>query len=267
MIFESMRIGQVTCDFIRLEDFLGRCRLWVRGDSFHHVVTLNPEMVVQAERDVAFRQATQAADLRVPDGAGLIWAQWYVRSEFWSLFWSLVSFSFRNVERITGVDTVKALSSMATQEGKPIYLLGGTNYQVVRTAALLQKRLPTLQVTVAPPHKFTLAGGPDILADIQKNRPALLLVAYGAPYQTVWIERHRAGLASAGVRLAIGVGGAFAILSEERRRAPKWLRQLNGEWLWRLWLEPKRLPRIWRAVVEFPFLVHRQKEHHPPASL
>jgi N-acetylglucosaminyldiphosphoundecaprenol N-acetyl-beta-D-mannosaminyltransferase len=39
-----------------------------------------------------------------------------------------------------------------------------------------------------------------------------------------------------------------------RRRAPRAFRTLGLEWLWRLALEPRRLPRIIRATVVFPVL-------------
>lgn len=211
------------------------------------MVTLNPEMVVQADMNEEFREAVQKATLRVPDGAGLIWAQWYIRSEFWALWPSLFAFSFRHVERIPGVEVVYMLASLCAENNLPLYLVGGTTSQVNGTAEKLRKRFPSLTV-------YTSDSDVD---DIKKKQPAVLLVAYGAPKQTIWIEAHREDFPS--VRIAVGVGGAFAILSEERPRAPKWLRRLNLEWLWRLVLEPSRFPRIWRAVVEFPRLVTRQK--------
>lgn len=262
---EHLELGSVTCDFMRLETFSALCVQWLtekREQRFHHVVTLNPEMVMTAQHDEDFREALQAAELRVPDGAGLIWAQWYVRSQFWSLIPSLVAFSFRQVERITGVDTVWLVARLCARYDLPLYLLGGTAQQVQRTAKLLTKRLPNLKVFTSTDHAYDIEGPVSVLKDIQDKQPAVLLVAYGAQKQSTWIERHRAHLPS--VRLAIGVGGAFAILSEDTPRAPKPLRQLNLEWLWRLLLEPSRLPRIWRATVQFPLLIARQKAANPP---
>lgn len=255
---ESLRLGRTRCDFIRPDDFYELCRQWLLSQSFHHVVTLNPEMVMLAEEDDQFQAAIGKADIRVPDGAGLIWAQWYLRSEFWALFPSLLAFSFRETERIPGVDTVMNLAELVAQTGKSIYLLGGTNSQVAKTAARLVKKYPELLVYTSPDHQFSLEGPPEILADIREKCPDILLTAYGAPNQSIWIEFRRAALPS--VRIAVGVGGAFAILSEERPRAPLMFRKLNIEWLWRLWLEPARFPRIWNAVVRFPLLVRQQKQ-------
>lgn len=263
---EHLKLGSVTCDFMRFETFAQLCTTWLTQPAhakIHHIVTLNPEMVMLAEEDEQFRTAINAADLRVPDGSGLIWAQWYIRSQFWSLISSLIAFSFRQVERITGVDTVWLLARLCARHGFPLYLVGGTQKQVQRTAQLLQHRLPKLNVNVSHDHTFDSGGPQSLLNDIQAKKPAVLLVAYGAKKQIPWIERHRSQLSS--VRIAVGVGGAFAILSEDTPRSPRLLQQLNLEWLWRLVLEPARLPRIWQATIKFPMMVARQKAAHPPA--
>jgi len=261
---EQLRLAHVGCDYVRRNDFLRLCERWLTqtAGSFNHIVTLNPEMVLLAEERTAFREAVNAAELRVPDGAGIVWARWFIRSRFWSLWPSLLAFPFVMVERITGVDSVEALASLCEKQGVPMYLLGGTQTQVVTTAQYLRKKYPRLTVDTSADHTFALDGPPAILTDIQEKQPGVLLVAYGAPRQTEWIERHRNDLPS--VRIAMGVGGAFAILSEDRPRAPKFLQRLNLEWLWRLILEPSRLPRIWRATVRFPVLIQQQKEADPP---
>lgn len=254
---EQLQLGHVITDFLNMEALIRIAEKLLNKEVFHHVVTLNPEMVMLAETDPVFRQATQAAELRVPDGAGLIWAQWYIRSQFWSLIPSLIAFSFRSVERVPGVEVVERLAKLCAANQKPMYLLGGTGQQVKISAAKLQQRFPRLKVFTSPEHAFDITGPRSILSDIEQKQPAVLLVAYGAPKQTIWIERHREDMPS--VCIAVGVGGAFAILSEENPRAPRWLQKLNLEWLWRLALEPKRLPRIWQATVRFPLLINRLK--------
>ncbi len=257
-MIESLKIGSVTCDFMLQDEFLSLCRKRLQESEFTHIVTLNPEMVMAAQHNPPFREALDHATWRIPDGSGLIWARWFLRSEFWSLWPSLLAFPFIQVERITGVEAVRSLSRIAAEQGKRVYLLGGTSHQVTQTATLLRREFPSLTVDVSPAHQFSLSGPPEILADITAKKPDLIFVAYGAPAQTLWIERHRTALSS--VRIAIGVGGAFAILSEDTPRAPRWLRRLNLEWLWRLILEPARLGRIWQATVRFPLLVNAEKK-------
>jgi N-acetylglucosaminyldiphosphoundecaprenol N-acetyl-beta-D-mannosaminyltransferase len=61
------------------------------------------------------------------------------------------------------------------------------------------------------------------------------------------------------MRLAMGVGGAFDFLTGRIPRAPKAIRTLGLEWLWRLYQQPKRFRRIWNAVIVFPAKVLCQK--------
>jgi exopolysaccharide biosynthesis WecB/TagA/CpsF family protein len=53
----------------------------------------------------------------------------------------------------------------------------------------------------------------------------------------------------------MGVGGSFDMWADELPRAPAALRTLGLEWAWRLALEPRRLPRMFRAAVVFPLRV------------
>ena len=64
----------------------------------------------------------------------------------------------------------------------------------------------------------------------------------GAPKQERWIFEHRDRLK---VPVVVGVGAAFKYHSGLVNRAPRWVRKLGLEWLWRLLSEPRR---IWRRV-------------------
>ena len=76
-------------------------------------------------------------------------------------------------------------------------------------------------------------------------------MALGAPWQEKFIYHNLPKLPS--VKLAIGVGGAFDFLTGKIQRAPKLLRILGLEWLWRLLKQPWRVKRIYNAVIVFPW--------------
>ena len=77
---------------------------------------------------------------------------------------------------------------------------------------------------------------------IQAERPHVLLVAYGAPKQELWIDR--VGDRLNGVAVAIGVGGSFDYLTGRVPRAPLWMRRVGIEWLFRLARQPWRIRRM-----------------------
>jgi N-acetylglucosaminyldiphosphoundecaprenol N-acetyl-beta-D-mannosaminyltransferase len=253
---ERLKIGLVDCDFMERAEFLDLCQAWLQTSSWHHVVTLNAEMVALAEKDAAFRTAVAAATLRVPEG-GPLWARSYLQSKEQCMWRSLWLFMKRPANRLTGVDMVWDVAKLAADTGQAVYLLGGTVAQNTAAAQALRTAHPALKVTTSAAHDFTTDGPPAILANIQDKQPAILLVAYGAPKQTIWLEKHKEALPS--VKIAVGVGGALAMIAGDLPRAPGWFRHRNIEWLWRLWLEPHRIGRIWRAVVVFPHIIKRQK--------
>ncbi len=83
----------------------------------------------------------------------------------------------------------------------------------------------------------------------------ILFVAFGFPKQEEWIAKN---LASLPVIAAMGVGGAFDYLSGEVVRAPRFIRRIGFEWLFRLVKQPWRLKRQ-KALLVFIWLVVRQR--------
>lgn len=90
-----------------------------------------------------------------------------------------------------------------------------------------------------------------IIKKINKCRPDVLLVAYGAPWQEKWLWRNRDVLK---VKIAIGVGGAFDYLTGVKKLPPKFVERCGLEWLWRLIREPWRWKRQ-LALVRFAVMV------------
>jgi N-acetylglucosaminyldiphosphoundecaprenol N-acetyl-beta-D-mannosaminyltransferase len=89
---------------------------------------------------------------------------------------------------------------------------------------------------------------PEIAARIKAAQPDILLVAYGAPRQDIWIARHKEDLR---VPVSMGVGGAFDFVAGVQKRAPAWVIHINLEWLWRLLTQPWR----WKRQLDIPRFV------------
>jgi exopolysaccharide biosynthesis WecB/TagA/CpsF family protein len=65
----------------------------------------------------------------------------------------------------------------------------------------------------------------------------------GNPKQELWIAQH---LEMTGCRVGLAVGALFDFIAEVVPRAPKWVRTIRAEWLFRLAIEPRRL---WRRYL------------------
>jgi len=88
--------------------------------------------------------------------------------------------------------------------------------------------------------------------EINRSGAEIVLVAIGNPKQEEWI---RANMSALNAKLFIGVGALFDFLSGGVQRAPRWIQRIHCEWLYRLYLEPRRLMRRYTVdVVSFLFL-------------
>ncbi len=240
----GVRVDDVTGDetLARIGQFIAEHRP-EQGCQVHQICTVNPEFVMAAQRNEAFRQTINTSSVCIPDGIGILWA---ARRQGRPLR-----------ERVAGSTLVEHLAARAAQQGWRLYLLGAGPGVAEQASARLQEHNPGLAVV------GTFSGSPaegdeaDILARIQAAAPDVVLVAFGAPAQDLWIARNRERL---GVAVAIGVGGSLDFAAGIRRRAPKWVQQVGLEWLYRLYREPWR----WRrqlALPRFAWQVLRDTAH------
>jgi N-acetylglucosaminyldiphosphoundecaprenol N-acetyl-beta-D-mannosaminyltransferase len=81
-------------------------------------------------------------------------------------------------------------------------------------------------------------------------------VAFGNPKQEIWLYKNLAKLRVGG---AMAVGGTFRYIAGMSKLPPKWMEKIGLEWLWRLFTEPRRLGRVFRAVVVFSIKVSLYK--------
>ncbi|MCP4166981.1 MAG: WecB/TagA/CpsF family glycosyltransferase [Chloroflexi bacterium] len=234
IIPEPVMILGVPVHPLTYDQFLDVAGDFVREAQPRQICTANPEFVMTARRTPQFLEVLQKADLVLPDGVGLLWAAERLGRPL--------------PQRVTGSDGIYHLCERAAREGWRLFLLGAGPGIADATATILSGRYPRLQIA------GTYAGSPaedelDMITKlIHRARPDILLVAYGAPKQDLWINRHKVAL---GVPVSIGVGGAFDHVSGVRRRAPTWLIRLNLEWLWRLLTQPWR----WRRQLDLPRFV------------
>jgi len=231
---DSIDILGVRVDDAGYDELLSAVDTFVANDRPHHIVTLNPEMLVAAWNDPEFGEMLNAADLNVADGVGLMLAA------------RLLGHPLR--ERVTGSDGIYRLAAHCAMRGYRLFLLGAAPGVAKAVAGKLQAGNPGLEVAGA------YAGSPrpedldTIVELVRAAAPDMLFVAYGVPVEEIWIAQHRTRL---GVPVMIGVGGAFDFVAGLSKRAPPWMRRLGMEWLYRLLREPWR----WRRQLALPRFV------------
>jgi N-acetylglucosaminyldiphosphoundecaprenol N-acetyl-beta-D-mannosaminyltransferase len=227
-----LNILGVPVHAVTTADALRQVRCLMAEPRLHQIATVNPEFVMAAQQDAAFRYTLRQADLCLPDGVGLILASRWMGRPL--------------PERVAGSKFVYHLAELAAEESWPLFLLGAAPGVADEAADVFQRLYPGLIVA------GTFAGSPDpaendaIVQRINDSGAQLLYVAYGAPRQDRWIERNLHTLTT--VRVAMGVGGALDFASGRAVRAPQWVQNLGLEWLDRLIRQPWR----WRRMLALP---------------
>jgi N-acetylglucosaminyldiphosphoundecaprenol N-acetyl-beta-D-mannosaminyltransferase len=229
MMHSQIRILGSFIDKVTLDDAVQRAHEFIVSGTHHQIVTVNVDFLRLAEENIEFKGVINRSDLAIADGMPLVWASGWLGD--------------RLPERVTGVELVDRCCALAAQNGFKIFLLGGEEGVPEGAAEIMRSRHPSLQVVGAyspPIGPFTEDEDRKICAMIKEANPDILLVAFGAPKQDLWIAQHRDELR---VPVAMGVGGVFNFLTGRVKRAPRWMQQRGLEWLYRVFQEPRRL---WR---------------------
>lgn len=236
---ESVDVLGVSVDDVDMASTLRLIETWVGERKSRFIATVNPEFVMLARRFPGFRAVLQSADLRLPDGWGVAWA---------------ARRTGKLLARVAGSDLILPLARLAAEKGWRLFLLGAGPGVADAAAARLRQEAPGIVIVGTFAGDGSEAGDAETSARVAQASPDLLLVAYGAPKQELWIARNSKRL---GVPVSIGVGGAFDYLSGRIPRAPAWMREAGFEWLFRLGRQPWRARRM-TALPAFALAVLRE---------
>lgn len=241
------RILSVGIHAITADEWTTLVRQWLTSNERHHVVTVNPEFVMEATKNVVFKRIINSASCALADGFGLLCASWLM-------------FGRQVFTRITGVQASLILAGECASLQKSIYLVGGGEGVAEKTALALTRLFPGLKIAGAEmglPFDCQEGDSAGLASRIGDTKPDVLLVAFGAPKQEMWIADHLAGFPS--IKIAMGVGGTFDYLSGTVAYAPLWIRKAGLEWAYRLLQEPRRLNRILTATIRFPLAILKER--------
>lgn len=229
-----LRLGSIEIDRIGFDEAIARIDQLITSGRGGVVLTPNVDHVVIAERDQEFVAAYARADLSLADGQPIVWSSRLLGAPV--------------PERVAGADLVPLLMARAAKRRWRVFLLGAGPGVAAEASTILRMSHGVDVVGTAAPLVTVDPDGTDPEGDaaveaICAARPHLVLVAFGAPKQEIWIHRHRRVLEPA---VLIGVGASLEFVAGRIRRAPRWISRVGLEWLWRLGHEPRRL---WRRYL------------------
>jgi N-acetylglucosaminyldiphosphoundecaprenol N-acetyl-beta-D-mannosaminyltransferase len=197
----------------------------------YHIITGNPEIVLNHKEDETLNKLIRGADLITADGIGILLASKWKRD--------------RLPERVAGSDMLMNLLERGNEKGWSFYFLGtdeDTNKQAVEN---IKAKYPRLIISGRHNGFFDKEKEQIIIDEVEKTNPDILIVALGAPRAEKWIYENKHRL---NAKVAIGVGGMLDVIAGKAKRAPVIWQKLNIEWLYRLVKQPSR----WRRQLALP---------------
>ncbi len=237
-----IEVLNVKIDVVTMKEAVECVEKFITQKKTHLVVTPNAEIIMMANQDKELFHIINGADLVIPDGAGVVWAARYNGDPM--------------PERVAGYDLVQNLLHQAASKKYRIYMLGGSPGIVDKAKENAEKLYNGVQIVGTRHGFFTKQEEPEIINEIIKCQPDILLVALGVPRQEKWIVKYMEQIKAP---VAIGVGGTFDVMAGAVKRAPLWMQNARLEWLYRLLSEPKRAIRM-LALPQFVLKVMTNKK-------
>lgn len=191
----------------------------------YRVYFANAHSIEVASRNTTFFDVLKRCNLLMADGSGVLLGSRLAGSPL--------------TYNLNGTDLIPALCKAASPERKlSIFFLGAKPGVAQQAANNLAKKFKGIRIAGVRHGYFSETETPAVLQQIRDANPDVLLVAMGTPNQEIWIDQYAHQLPGV---VCVAVGGLFDFMAGQVARAPKLVRDLGVEWVWRMMMEPNRL--------------------------
>ncbi len=235
-----IKVLGIKLDNLKKGEILMKIKKYLKGDKSIFITTPNPEIILASQKDEEFFYILNQADLSLPDGFGL------------KLSTLLLG---KKIRRQTGSDlTIEILELAEKNKMRVTFIVWNKGISTKEDISKsLLKKFPNLDFLILETDR---EGNNLNWQKINNFSPKIMLVALGAPWQEklIYLKKHKIS----NLKISVGIGGALDFISGKIKRAPKLMRRLGLEWLWRLYQqyqEPLRWFRIFNAVFVFSYKV------------
>jgi len=232
--------GIPVAAFANRHDFLARLVYEAKQPGVSVCLGLNAHNANMAHKFGFLKTLYQQAQLVYCDGAGVLLANNLLKGPI--------------PVRLANGDWFFEMWDTLGDHGCTMYYLGSEPGIVDQGLAMYAQHRPQHTV-VGTHHGYILndaALEAEVIAEINRLKPDVLFVGFGCPLQERWIAEH---LDQLNVSLVYAIGASMDYVVGRKPRCPEWLGNLGGEWLFRLFSEPKRLYQ--RYLVGNPWFLAR----------
>lgn len=174
------------------------------------------------------------------------------------LVWMMRLLGARYQNRVAGMDIFLALCELAQTLNMSVFFVGSQTEILSRMQDRLKKEFPKLKIAAMEPLPFrplTETEDQQLIQKINSSGAGIVLVSLGCPKQENWMAQHKGKVDS----VMIGLGGVFPVYAGIKKWAPRIVRDLGLEWLYRWLQEPRRLWRRYTTTIP-PFVLLASKQ-------
>lgn len=223
---QSIKILSTRIDNITLDETPEIIHTFLNDGGSHQIVTANPLMLLEVRKNSGLEKVFHDASLVVPESSGIRWAA------------SLLKTPLK--EKIPGIDFMVFLLKYAQQKNYSVFFLGAKEKVIGTAVQKIKENYPQLKIAGYNNGYFS-SDESAVISKIINSNADILFAGLNIPFQEIWLHKN---LKNLNVKIAMGVGGSFDVLSENLMRAPVWMRNAGIEWLFRLIRQPWRIIRI-----------------------
>lgn len=139
-------------------------------------------------------------------------------------------------KRITGTDLYFHIFKIANERRWRVYLLGGGEKTKILIKKNFKNTYPNIILTGLTSRKEYLENKNKEMTKIPDSD--IIMISLGTPYQEKWIYENFERIK---IPVQIAAGSGLEFISGAKKRAPVFMQKIGFEWLYRFFLEPKRL--------------------------
>lgn len=207
----------------------------------YHIITANPEIVMQIRRNELPKEISNKAGMITPDGIGIVYGS------------KILGGNIR--QRVTGVELLEEMLTYCNNNEHSMFFLGTNEETLNAFQKVISDRFPDISVAGYRNGFFDVNDDDEVVEMIKESHADILIMGMGSPRSHKWFDSRRDKL---GVKVATDVGGGFDALTGHVKRAPKWIQTINMEWFYRRLQNPSRKDRQ-KDLYRFAFEVIKER--------
>ena len=219
------------------------------------IFTPNPEFLVYGYHHPDFSRIFNQADFNLPDGVGII--IWNQIARWIHTLSKARAHQDAPLQRIPGSLLTGKLLHLANQQHWQIGIAGarrGEKIDQQEQIKRLRQCYPGARILNLD-EKFAVRNSnfeTNSQLTTRNSKIDLILACHGMVKQEKWLLANKDKINGT---VFLAIGGSLDYLTGFASKPPAWVQNYGLEWFWRLLTQPGHLPRVWRATVEFSWLM------------